>query len=576
MPKNIISPDDRQEIRSALAGLAGARAKQAAQQYASLLNCHVSRIYEITKDLRPARKPRADKGKRRADLLQHEGLKFVTECVLVKRLDPDLAIETAEANGFNVPVSEGTVRRYLRERGLDRRQRRSPIHAFRSWEAKAPLEIFQFDITGLKERWYEDVRTRRILHLSDLDVSTNHPNENRNRVKLWSFHLCDDYSRVRYVRFVAVDKPNSCHVIEFLLECFRVLGVPLVLYTDNDPIIVSRRMARASDILNRAFAESGGFRLAQHTPGRPQATGKVETGHRIVEKFWNSIGLKLETPRLADLNRYAANVCDRYSRVPNRATGIAPLLRFNEGHQAKRIPPPALLDSAFKASTYTVAVSGDLTISIEKVRYQLPRREQLGRLPNPFLLLAGRRGSKIEVVWPPDADYFVAIVDGMQYELDRVVAQSDAAGEFRTLPESAAQQTMKAARASHAERRRAHKEAGTEIVVPGMDVPFAAAGVSEQTAIFPRKEINPSLAQWANVAPEAVAPSVVDGQLVNRWTAAEQLQAEELLPTPLSSRDKDWLDKVFAGRDEMAIGELREALATRVEEPARIVEIRSA
>lgn len=632
MPKNIISTDDRQEIRSAMAGLSGARAKAEAQLWATRLDCHISRIYEITEDVRPPRKQRTDSGKRRADI-DHPMVRFALECVVANRLDPDLAIETVLAQpefaGQEFPISLGSFRRLLRERGLDRKQRRSPRHAFRSWEAKAPLERFQFDISGLKQRWWYDISNRRILRVNELQVSGNHPNENRNRVQVWSFHLVDDYSRFRYVRFVAVDKPNSGHVIDFLLECFRNLGIPLALYTDNDPIIVCKRMRRAASILDRAFAESGGFKLEQHTPGRPQATGKVEAGHRICEKFWNLIGLKRVTPDLKTLNKLAANVCDGDSRVPSRATGIAPLLRFNQGHQAIRIPPPALLDSAFKATPYRLSVAGNLTIRVEGATYQLPRAANLRHngqnVPNPFLGLAGRRGDafKIDVVWPPAADYFVCIVDGRQYEFDRVLATPDAAGEFRAMPESIGQQTEKIIRASARARRAANKEAGVEIVTPGIDVPLAAqvagavvagaqfnagtAGVSPasslassqsgisnlesgistvaghrssvaqpgavaaNTSMFPRKRIETDPALIAALAPGAVPPSMMTGQIVNRWTAAEQLQAVDLLPAELTSADKAWLDRVFAGRDEMLDTELRALLADRVEEEIRTV-----
>lgn len=569
MPKTIIDSESAQEIRHALAGLSGARAKSEITRWANLLGCHPDRIYRVTKDLRPPRKPRADKGKRRADLLTHEGLRFVAEACALKNVAPEDAIETARLNGFEVPVSDGTLRRYLREHGVNREQIRNPKKPYRSWSAQTPLELFQFDITGFKERWL-DLRTRRILHVSSLEVSKNHPNENRNRVKVWAFHLLDDCARYHYVRYVAVDKPNTCHVIEFLWSAFRELGVPLWVYTDNDPIIVNRRMRRATEILNRLLADSGGFRIEQHLPGNAAATGKVEASHKFMERFNNLIGLKINVPSsIEELNDFAAAVCEKMNWRESRATVIAPMLRFREGHQAARMPPPEILDSAFKADVFDRTVAGNLTFSVENVHYQLPRSAQIKGKPNPFLNVAGRRGAKINIVWPPGEDYFVAICDGMQYEFDRVVAQADAAGEFKTAAESVGQQTMKSLKTSHAARRRAHIAAGTDIIVQGLDAPFApsASQASDQTAIFPRKKIETNPELIAALAPGSIPPSMVSGQLIDRWAAASLLAEEGHFNVSeagqIHAADMAWLKAVYDGRDKMLDTELREHLAQR-------------
>ena len=98
---------------------------------------------------------------------------------------------------------------------------------------------------------------------------------------------------------------------------------------------------------------------------------------------------------------------------------------------------------------------------------------------------------KITIVWPPNADYFVAVHDGIEFELDRVVATADAAGEFKTVAETRGQQTMKALKESASTRKQTHKEAGTDIIVPGIDVPFVASGNQslDAVAMMPRKKI---------------------------------------------------------------------------------------
>lgn len=572
-----------QEISAALAGLSGARARAVAKTLAARYNVSVSRIYHVSRAVRPKRKTRADKGKRNADLLKDEGLKFAAERVVVNKLQPDDACKIARANGFAIPVSDGTFKRYLRERNLNRQRLRHGRNPHRRWEAANPLDLFQFDISGLKERWI-DVTTRRILHVTPLTVSKNHPNKNSNLVKLWKFGLVDDHSRLRYIRFVACDKPRAVDVIDFLWEAFRELGIPLILYTDNDAIIVCRRMRRAASILDRSFADTGGFRLVQHDPGNPQATGKVEVGHRIFERFEAWIGLKRETPSLDTLNRFIKEACLDYNWRPHRETGMPPIIRFRSGSFAMRVPPPALLNDAFKADDFDVAVRSDLTFSFQSQRYQLPRTTKIHSLPNPFLSIAGQRGVKIKIIWPPDADYFVAIVDNVEYEIPRQLAAFDEQGEFRSLPETLGQQATKQLEESAAARKRAHKAAGTDIVVPGIDVPFDTGSIAPPVMtgveLFPRQRIETNPELLAALAAGTVPPSMVVGRLMTLWTAAEWLVREGLFEITdseqIATDDMVWLKSFYAGREEVYDSEIREALAQRDDVRGNVISMRSA
>jgi len=92
---------------------------------------------------------------------------------------------------------------------------------------------------------------------------------------------------------------------------------------------------------------------------------------------------------------------------------------------------------------FQVSISADVTISVQGRRYQLPRSAKYCGLPNPFLPLAGRRGAKITVFWPSRADYFVAVVDGYEYEIERLLAQTNAAGELKAVAETMGQQAVK-------------------------------------------------------------------------------------------------------------------------------------
>ena len=532
-----------QEICAAMQGMKGARARSVAQQLAAAHGCSVSRVYEVTRELRPARATRADKGKRRADLLSHDGLNRVARLVVEHKLDPDLAVEQARLEGHEIGVSLGTVRRYLRERGLGRRARRTNVRPFRRWEASAPGELFQFDISGVKERWV-DHKTRRILHVSPLEVSKNHPNKNPDRVPLWKFTLVDDHSRLKYVRFVACDKPTSHHVIDFLLEAFRSLGVPVTLYSDNDAVIVSRRMKRAASILDRAFADSGGYRLLQHLPGNAQASGKVENAHQAVEKFEKLIALKAETPTLDELNKFAAWLCDRMNWREHRTTGEKPALRWQSQRTVVRVPPPALLDSAFKADEFTRKVGADLSISFQSERLQLPRKR-------PFTDWIGKT---LTFVMPPDSDFFVVVgLDGFEYEITRTATGADVAGEFKAAEESTAQRTTKALKAAAKERR----EVERGLPVLGLDTDIDETG---RPVEFPKRRDELTPERVAAAAPGVVPPSY-GGRLLTYWRAVELFIDEELLTN--SDADRAWLKVVYRGREEVTDTELRGEIAAR-------------
>jgi hypothetical protein len=635
MPKQILDSDTIQGARNALAGLSGALAKQEAARWATHARVHVNRIYEVTKDVRPVRKRRADHGKRLADI-NHPMVKFAIEAILIRgRLDPDQAIEQTEMQpefaGQRFPVSIGTLLRYLRkDYGLDRKQRRSSrvIKPHRRFEAEKPMDIYQFDISGLKKRWYYDVTTRRILKVSELEVSENHPNENPSRQQLWSFHLLDDHSRLYYLRFIPCLKPNATHVIKFLWEAFRELGIPKVLYTDNDPIIVCNKTRNAAAVLDRYFEQLGlgGFKLDQHLPGNPNATGKVEAGHKIMAKHWNLLGARFRAPTFDDIEKIAIQACGRHNWAVHSETGEMPMIRFRRSHEPMRMPPAAVLDSAFTADRLRLSITAAITISVNNIEYQLPRTEmvrgpgamseppavagghsdQSAMVPNPFLNRAGKRGDvhKIDVIWPFDADYFLAIADQTQFEIPRLIAVADAAGQYKVTAETVGQKTWKTVEASATERKRAFRavkrdldqdlRAGfidetehrrlvvqADLKIPLLDGPAIAvaagsadvpsasvSSVSVQSAksadslsVFPRKKIETDPALLAAVSGGIVAPSMVDGRYIDYWTALGQLVEEGAITS--SEFDKTWLKSIFNGREEINDRELREALLVR-------------
>ncbi len=224
-----------------------------------------------------------------------------------------------------------------------------------------------------------------------------------------------------------------------------------------------------------------------------------------------------------------------------------------------RVPPDALLDSAFKVDEFTPVLNPDMTVRLSGERYQLPRKR-------PFV---DWMGQKVTVVVPPETDFLVVVgLDGNEYEIVKQVASTDRAGEFKTPEESSAQQTMKQLEASATERRRVRKASGRRLRRPLIDTVEGTAA----PLILPRAKQPLDANLLAALAPGAVPPSSLGGRFMTYVRAAEMLQAEGALSLPLDDADKAWLQLAFAGRTEMLDTEVRAALAARPVAPV-IVEL---
>jgi hypothetical protein len=458
----ILSPSDQQDICSAMAGLIGPQARAEAGTLAAFYGVTRARIYDISKSVRPQRKKRTDTGRRKHDLMGTDALKFAAELVVNQNLAPELALMVMHENADKfgrVEINVATFRKYLREHGISRKQSRTNRSPHRAFEAEFPGQIFQFDISGVKERWV-DIKTRAIHKVSVLEVSKNHASRRLDRVPLWKFTLVDDCSRKKFVRFVACPKPNTVHVVDFLREAFIRMGLPVMLYTDNDSAIVNKRTLRGARFLGEAYRASGGFELLRHMPGNPRATGKVERAHRIVEEYEKLIGIKIEfgnQPHIDALNRFADWIAARYNSRPHSVTGISPDVAFRAATNPFRRIDPAQFDAAFKARDLTCKVGRDVTITVDGVKYQLSRRDA-----DPFNLMA-ETAQRLEVYWLDEEEFFACVTPaGEEYVVEKIRARADKALEYRSVPETKAERTRKELRRSQKERIKQIKESAAE------------------------------------------------------------------------------------------------------------------
>lgn len=517
--------------------------------------CSLETVYRVTRAVRTGRKTRTDKGKRVVDISTDTTFKLMLGWMLNFDMTAADAILTARSRGMDVPIEMETFQRYLREHGLTGKARRKNVTPHKRFEASAPGEMFQFDISGLKQRWY-DHETRKIISVSELEVSKNHDNSKASRTKVWRFALIDDYSRRCFIRYVGVAKPSSSHVVDFLLQAYADMGVPKKLYTDNDQIIKFGRNKRATEILSKILSDDGGYENIFHWPGNSRATGKVERLHQTAERYEKQIGMYLEERgalSLEELNRdVAPRITHRINNRKHSETGEVPVARWESTFSVIRRVQYADLRAAFAADEHPVKLRGDLTFRFKGETYQLPTTELY-----PF---ASWINQKLTVVFPDDLNFFTIIgLDGTEYDIVKDLAQPQAAGDTDRVTGSAEQLRKEARQLARDDAKRI--KANQDLpAIPIFDADIAAEDQSN-VARFPKPETSIGIDRVAEVAPGRTGAYA--GSSLDFWAAYDLFRSEfEEAPNPAASC-KEFLDTLYPSRDssdKFLESEIREAL----------------
>lgn len=541
----ILGSTAREEIRNAMSGLSGTAAKREAARLAANHGISWQHVYGMTRDVRAGeRKQRSDAGKRTFVLEPGTDLYYAMQLVVVDKLDPDQALLTARMRGKqNLPTLE-TFCRYLREHGLGKGQRRKARRAHRRWEAEFPGQIYQIDCTALKTRWLDET-SRRAMKIEGIDK--NHPQMDPTKLRVWQIMLVDDYSRRRFLRYVATPAITSLDIVRFECEAFNLLGVPRQLYTDNGSEFKGYHV-RAERILNSLLADEGGYQHVRHAPNNPQATGKVEASHKWSEKADRFIGLAVSEGQkitIDDLNRFADEICEHYNHRVHRATGEKPMNRWHGKRVVVRKVSPDVIESALLSDEFEVVIDAALTVTHRKVPYQLPSVYPNGKRAE-FVDYIGR---KVRVVVPhsiamilvtlPNAEGKFEPTNGGTFEVDKRVAGVDAAGEFKTMAESTGERLtreMKDARKQEIASIKEQKKLTGEIApVPHLNVPVEVDKGS--VANFPHREhvvaaetvndLVPVIAQPEKQPETAKRPNVAYvGKPVSYWQAVTEFSSK--------------------------------------------------
>jgi len=546
-------------IREAMRGLTGSPAKQQAVRLAEIHDVNWQRIYEITEDLRPKRKTRADKGKRSFELVEGTDIWVAAQLVIVDSLDPDQALLTCQKRGLtNLPSLE-YFQKLLREKGLGKKQRIMQKRPHRAFEAEFPGQIFQVDVTALKVRW-ENIKTRRILRIEGIDK--NHPNLDDNMIRVWQIMGLDDFSRPRFLRYVCTTHITSLDIVRYLCEWFGKWGVPLMLYTDNGMEFRGYN-DRAEKILNSILEMHGGYKHERHAPGNSQASGKVEVAHKWAEKMDKYVGLAItegQTVDIDQLNIFADAICEYYNEAHVvRSTGQTPMQRWHSKRIVVRKLPQEILESALLADEFEVKLTPAMTVSHKGKTYKVPGIQ-------PFVNYIDQ---KVTVVVPTEIDLIlIKLPNETEFiEIEKVLAVADKAGEYKSHAENEGQQLTKRLKSSRKEEiktiKSKSKQTGEIAPVPFLNVPVEI--VADNVANFPHKEQIITAEEIAAVTP--IPSSLLSERELNYWEAlgmyAEQFDDID--------EAKEFLKPMFGDGEVIAESEIEQAIKNRevVQQPTR-------
>lgn len=520
MPKMILGNIAKKEIRDAMRGLTGSPAKREAERLARIHNVKWQYIYKITKDLRDGvRKTRADKGKRTYELVEGTDVWYAAQLVIADKIDPDEALRTTQLRRPDAKLpSLGYFQQMLAENQLGKKQLRSYRRPYRRWEAEYPGQIFQIDCTALKVRW-QDEKTRRILRIDGIDK--NHPQLDNSKLRVWQIMLVDDCSRRRFLRYVSTLHITSRDIVQFEIDAFDLLGIPQMLYTDNGSEFKGHHIA-AERILNSALKDEGGYCHITHLPHNAQATGKVENAHKWAEKMDRLVGLAVTEGQIVTidrLNEFADRICEFYNNKPHRSTGESPMFRWSQRRTVIRKLAREVVESALLSDHFTTRLDASMTVAKNNEVYRIPAVE-------PFLSCIGKR---LQVIVPPSIPLLIVTLPnskgkfepdhGGQYEIDKVLATADAAGEFRSVADGKAESLKKRLMASRKEDIKAIKakkdQTGQIAPIPHFNVPVEVPVTN--VATFPHPERIISAQEVAAVTP--IPTPVYTGREIGYWAA---------------------------------------------------------
>lgn len=505
-----LSKDAVEIIKKEMAGLTGKAAKAKAAMLSQQFNTDITRVYHHSRDLRPSRKTRADRGTPRA-ISENEFNTLAWYTIKADFSGPHIA-EVAAANGIN--ISDATFNRMLRQRRLSRRQNGQDFMPYQNWQAKFPNHLHQIDSTVSQQFYIADDGS--IGYERESERYKNKPGNRKPRVTL--ILLVDDFSRTKFARFVFGNHTFSW--MSFLYEAWKekedssgspFFGIPRLLYSDNDSVIKSKKFVNAMKLLD--------VTAIQHQVENPRAKGKVEVAFRFLQEFeknskinaWKSID-----QANSDLDDYLYYVNNRL----HGTTGQAPYERWMSiAAERLRAVPDEDIFRLLHMDSERRQIRKNLTIGISGEPWQLPWRQ-------PFI---NHVGEMVEIYrYPGDIKNIYLVLDGKEYEVEHTAQTMRSVGGAQE--EIPVPDFLK------------RKQAIAESESPGLKL----------TGIYRDRHRRPYLPREAKEFDETkIQPEPNAGIMRTRLWFLMELQGRYLISTPPTAEETAWVDSIFKGAPEL-------------------------
>ncbi|MGE4319650.1 MAG: hypothetical protein AB7E96_12200 [Deferribacterales bacterium] len=440
-----------QDLADSLASTASSSARNAIiEEYSKLTGLSKSTLYRKAKQhgFSAGRKQRADKGK---CVLNDYQIQFVHALIVgsVREkkgyiMPTNEALRIAEKNNVIEPgsVTASTLNRILKERQMDKKTMQTQKPAVQM-QSRHPNDVHLVDSSVCIQYYLKDgkleIRSEKDLYKNKID------NFKKIKRRLTRYVLVDHYSGALFVKYYYSEGETQADLFDFLISCWEskdqkspFRGVPKQLMRDHGSANMSKAIMGWLSYLNVSTPKS--------TPYQSQIQGAVERMHNFVECSFES-GLRLQpASSLEDINTWVMDWCTAINaeRIHSRhgQTRNALWLKIKP-EQLINLPQRELLQDLFRQPEVPRTVTAEYSIPFRTLDYDL--RMIPGIIP---------RKSQVMVVlrvfeWPKIGVVF----NGQEYIAEPI--QKNEAGfradapvighEYKAMPESAAQQHMKAA-----------------------------------------------------------------------------------------------------------------------------------
>ena len=425
----------------------GADRTSAIRQWADELEVSASTIYRHLGAARNGhRGVRSDRGRRRN--ISEEVYQWMVAMTVRWGWTSEEVVRQAEYEGRidRGAIHPATYAKYLAQDGIPRLSLTDPGKyrgPLRNRQKDIPYRSFEMSHSNIMHQIDATEIPRYFLHPDrpdigfEPDMGPNRGGSGHQRVHL--IVVIDDHSRICHARLFRSKGTRSwitaCVEAWSTAEGTLFQGRPEKLYGDQDGVTKATAFRR--------FTEDMDVEYIPHEPGNSPATGKVE---RAIGYFKPAIQRRLrpyidrgEKLTLDDANEVLAQIVAEKNARTHSETSVPPNDRFLSGLSGPVRGVPIDIDiEAYFLIEREVLLRGNLTLQIDRVRYQVPQCE-------PYL---SHHNRKVPVKFHRDQErrtHLQIWIQGEWRTIEARQAAPDRDGKIRSLPTSRAEHLIRAA-----------------------------------------------------------------------------------------------------------------------------------